>query len=125
MNEIRITNLKKLIEEYGSQEALAHVIGVTPGYLSQISNATRPFNEKTADKWEAKLKLPAKWFSVDHDGNFSEQELIAAQQAHQDMQMIKEQTSSYDTSFRDKLDSLSPADKALVESLIDRLLSAK
>ncbi len=59
---MRQQNLRKLLIEYETQEVLADKIGVSPGYVSQLLNGTRPITEKTARKFEKRLNLPEFWF---------------------------------------------------------------
>lgn len=54
----RQAHLLKLIEQYGTIEALAPVIGLGPQYISQLKNGTRGIGDKTARKIEVALGWP-------------------------------------------------------------------
>lgn len=127
MDEIRRKNLERLIEQYEVQDALADAVGVTPGYISQLRNGTRPLNEKTTEKYEKKLGLPPKWFDVDHDKGFSEQERQATLKAEDDINEIKQTQAGYSARgpVQEKFDALSDKDKQTILSLLDSLLANK
>lgn len=57
IEDIRRANTRELIKSYGSQAALADVMNVSAGYISQLLNVTRPINEKTARKVEIACNL--------------------------------------------------------------------
>lgn len=64
---IRRQNLQSLVSEKGTQEILADLLGVSPGYISQLTLGTRPITEKTARKYERALGLEAQWFDRPHN----------------------------------------------------------
>ena len=66
MSSIRRLNLRHLSDEAGSQEALANKLDVSAAYLSQLLTGKRPVTEKSARKFEARLRLPERWLEVDH-----------------------------------------------------------
>lgn len=125
MIDIRKKNLKMLVSKHGSQEALAHTLGVTPGYISQMLNKTRPITEKTTQKWEEKLGLPPRWFDVDQEDDFAEQNRLGTVLAEQDMAEIREEQPNYEASLKQKIDLLSPDDLDELSAIVDKLLSAK
>jgi len=57
----RRANLRRLIDEWGTQQRLASALAVTPGYINQLVCARRPITEKTARVWEKRLALPVGW----------------------------------------------------------------
>ena len=61
--EFRRSHLIKAIDDHGSIEALAKVVGLSPQYLSQLKNGTRGIGHKTARKIEIALK----WAEGDMD----------------------------------------------------------
>lgn len=61
----RRKNLRRLSEDMG-QEELAHRLGCSGSYVSQLITATRPITEKTARKYEARLGKPPGWLDIDH-----------------------------------------------------------
>lgn len=66
MASIRRMNLRRLAEEAGSQDALAQKLDVSGAYLSQLLTGKRPVTEKTARKFETRLRLPERWLDIDH-----------------------------------------------------------
>jgi transcriptional regulator with XRE-family HTH domain len=76
MSEIRQINFQKVVNSYPSQEAIADVLGVTPGYISQLITGHRAMGEKTARKFEKKLKLPINTFDIDSSKEYIEGEFV-------------------------------------------------
>lgn len=65
---LRRRNLLLLKEQTRDEwQTLAKRLGVTKSYLSQLSTGHRPFSEKTARGFEAKLKLSEGWFDLEHE----------------------------------------------------------
>lgn len=63
--EIRRKKLGMLIDQWGGPTKLANRLELSgPSYLSQLrqTESRKPFNEKTARKFEEKLNLPSGWF---------------------------------------------------------------
>ena len=68
MNDIRLENLKRLIDQYGSQANLAKQFdGIETSYLSILLNKHRAFGERSARSMEEKLGLPSGWFDINHE----------------------------------------------------------
>lgn len=67
ITETRRKRLELLALDRGSNwKELAKDLGFKTGaYLSQIRSGVRTINEKTARKWERKLKLSTGWFDID------------------------------------------------------------
>lgn len=63
--DVRRGNLKRLIAKYGTQAELAIAAGVTSGYITQLKQNKRPFNEKTVKMLEVALNLESGWFDQD------------------------------------------------------------
>lgn len=64
VQDVRRSNLRRLVSEYEGMTNLAHKLGLTKGaYISQLLTdpPVRSVSEKTARKWEAQLKLPEGW----------------------------------------------------------------
>jgi transcriptional regulator with XRE-family HTH domain len=76
MSEIRQINFQKAVNSYPSQEAIADILGVTPGYISQLITGHRAMGEKTARKFEKKLKLPINTFDIDSSKEYIEGEFV-------------------------------------------------
>lgn len=71
-NELRVRNLRMLIEKHGSLSSLSRALGYnSPSYLAQMvgQNPTRPFSEKNARRFENQLGLPSSWSDSPHDGD--------------------------------------------------------
>ncbi|WP_071058689.1 XRE family transcriptional regulator [Pelistega sp. MC2] len=74
INDIRLNNLRALINEAGTQEKLATAAGISPIYLNQIikqriDNATgksRNIGNSTARKLESAMNKPFGWLDQDH-----------------------------------------------------------
>jgi hypothetical protein len=59
IQEVRRANLRRVIEKNGGAASVARMLGLSgPSHLSQILSGHRPFTEKTARKFEAKLGMP-------------------------------------------------------------------
>lgn len=54
----RITNLKRLADEYPSAAAFGRKFDINPSYISQLINRHRGFGEKAAREIEMKMGLP-------------------------------------------------------------------
>jgi len=68
-SDIRRANLKKKLEQAGGPSALARQLGISgPSYILQILSGIRPFSEKTARKWEARLGLKPYELDATDDG---------------------------------------------------------
>ena len=72
-NEIRIENLKILVDKFGTIAAVAKLCDTNPSYLSQILNKVpsstgvpRGIGDKLARKLEAGANLPAGWLDAQH-----------------------------------------------------------
>ena len=64
IQEVRRANLRRIIEQRGGISSVAKTLGlVGPSHLSQILSAHRPFTEKSARKFEAKLGLVERAFA--------------------------------------------------------------
>lgn len=61
MSDIRLTQLRKLVEKYGSQRELAGALNIAPNQISQWINGNRSIGEKLARRIESNLKLPYGW----------------------------------------------------------------
>ena len=62
LQDVRRTNLRRLVTEHEGMNNLARKLGLTKGsYISQILTVPpiRVISEKTARKWESKLGLPS------------------------------------------------------------------
>jgi transcriptional regulator with XRE-family HTH domain len=57
MSEIRQHNLQKIADKFESQRELADALDTTPGYINQLLSGHRAIGEKSARKFEEKLKL--------------------------------------------------------------------
>lgn len=74
IGEIRRENLERLIEQFGTMDALASEVGTSPIYLSQIKNRTkssksgrrREMGTALARRLEAALGKPDGWMDQDH-----------------------------------------------------------
>lgn len=64
MSDIRLTQLRKLVEKYGSQRELADVLNITPNQISQWVNGNRTIGEKLARRIETRLKLGYGWMDA-------------------------------------------------------------
>lgn len=67
MLKIRQNNLKTISYGYDAQSGLADALGFTAGYINQLLLGTRPITEKSARKFEIKLRLPE--FTLDKPSN--------------------------------------------------------
>lgn len=66
--EIRRTNLKVLIAQWGGPTSLAKKLKLSgPSYLSQIVGGSRPVTERTARKLEKELGLGSGWMDINHE----------------------------------------------------------
>jgi hypothetical protein len=63
VQETRRKRLRMLVEEYGSQTALADKIGVTPNYISRALRGGKRIGEDWAAKVEQATGKPAGWLS--------------------------------------------------------------
>lgn len=79
ITEIRRNKLNALLAGYDNKERFAEALQIKPNYLYQLRTGKRPITEKTARKFETKLKLKHLWFdssSYDNDpenpGNVSD-----------------------------------------------------
>lgn len=64
INDVRRSNLRKLVIKYEGMNALARQLGLNRGaYISQLltENPIRVISEKTARKWEKTLGLAEGW----------------------------------------------------------------
>lgn len=62
----RRRRLKLLIDQFGSQKALAEACGFeSDNYLSQLLTTKKPFGEKAARRIEAGARKPEKWLDSD------------------------------------------------------------
>ena len=105
IQQVRIRVLQDWVAEIGNQEAAAPILGVSPGYVSQLMNGYRPITEKTARKFEERLKKPIGSMDMLMEG-------------------VKEERAAYskdDIELMDKISQLSPADKARLSGIIDAL----
>jgi len=75
-NEIRIENLKILVDKFGTIAAVAKLSDTNPSYLSQILNkvpsstgVARGIGDKLARKLELGAKVPAGWLDAQHNSN--------------------------------------------------------
>lgn len=65
---LRRRNLVLLKEQTRDEwQTLAKRLKVTKAYISQISTGHRPFTEKTAKSFEARLNLATGWFDAEHE----------------------------------------------------------
>lgn len=64
---LRRAHLTDLVNEKGSQAAVADLLDVTPGYLNQLMLGRRNIGEKTARKIELAAKKPPGWLDQPHD----------------------------------------------------------
>lgn len=67
MSEIRLNNLKKLVNGFDSQREFADAIDKTPAYLNHLMTGFRNIGEKTARQIEVSLNLPRGWMDIDHN----------------------------------------------------------
>lgn len=75
ITDIRLANLKTLINEAGTQEKLASMAGVSPIYLNQIikqrvdsaTGKTRNIGNSMARKLEEAMKKPMGWLDQDYE----------------------------------------------------------
>lgn len=64
---LRLTNLRRVLLSYESQQALAAAAGLSVQYLNQLLMGHRNMGEKTARKLEKVLKLESGWFDRERD----------------------------------------------------------
>ena len=62
-----MSNLLKLIDEYGTQAKLADVIGFDASFISQLKTGHRPMGEKVARSIEASTGRPPLWMDEPAD----------------------------------------------------------
>lgn len=75
ISEIRLDNLRLLIEEFGTQDNVAEKSGASPVYLSQIKNETpdmktgrpRQMGDRMARKLELGCDKPIGWMDKTHE----------------------------------------------------------
>lgn len=63
---IRRENLRRLLNQYGTQKELAKVSGLVPAHISQIMGSKRNVGDGAAKRIEQKLELAAGWMDLDH-----------------------------------------------------------
>jgi len=76
MAEIRRINFQKIVDSYSNQDELAEILGITPGYISQLVTGYRNMGEKTARKFENLLKIPTYSLDLIDDLNYIDGEVI-------------------------------------------------
>lgn len=67
--DVRRTNLRQIMGEWGGPTSLAKKLGHTNGsYLAQLvgPHPTREISEKVAREIESKLALPTNWLDAEH-----------------------------------------------------------
>jgi len=64
MYKIRREKFTKLVDKHPNQEELAEELGVSAGYISHLKTGYRPITEKTARKFEKKLRLDPGYFDT-------------------------------------------------------------
>ena len=71
VKEIRLNNLNKLINEFGSINELANAINSSPSYISQLKNGSgnKSMGDKYARNIEVAIKKPHGWMDKDHDSD--------------------------------------------------------
>lgn len=72
--EVRRSNLRKIIPQWGGVVALAIKLGHSGGaFITQMAgpNPTREISEKQARKIESRLDLSRGWLDMNHDGDES------------------------------------------------------
>lgn len=73
IQHIRRKRLERLINEYGTQEKLGEVIGISTGYVNHMFTAYRPITEKSARRIEKACNKPDGWMDTDPGDNLSEE----------------------------------------------------
>lgn len=76
MSEIRRINFQEIVNKYPNQEAVAEIIGVTAGYVSQLVTGNRDMGEKSARNIEKKLNLPENSLDIDRNIDYIEGEVV-------------------------------------------------
>lgn len=85
VGDIRLDNLEKLIERFGTLAAIAEAAGTSSVYLSQIRNRTqdsktlrpREMGASMARRIEAGLGLPSAWMDGEHSNAEAKEQLPA------------------------------------------------
>jgi hypothetical protein len=100
VTEIRQLNLKKLEVYYGSQVALADILGSTPARVNHLLTGHRNIGEKVARKFELALKKPQGWMDSIHDDSATNNpDIIDLSKYNEDQQrVIRMLLGSFDSS---------------------------
>ena len=68
LDDLRRTNLQRLVDRYGASSLAKRLGHSGPSYLGQILRGERPLTEKTARKFEEKLGLTTRSLDADASG---------------------------------------------------------
>ena len=113
IKQIRLENLKALIEQmggHGAQRKLSDVTGISSQYINNLLRGDRVIGEKTARKIEQALKLPDGWMDRSSDVQ------KPANYVELDEEVLR---------LAFVIQSLSSKDRAVLQALVDSLAQPK
>jgi hypothetical protein len=104
LKKLRKARLALLVEELGSQVALANLLGSEENYISQLLSPSKSFGEQTARKIEAAARKPSGWLDTTE---------VVSPSARQEWPF------SFDRAFWDRLH---PSQQAEIEAAFQKMV---
>lgn len=119
LENTRRANLRAVINERGGPAAVARVLKLSgPSWLSQLTHGHRPFNEKTARKYERGLGLKPGWLDQAHDLIQGMRKTNDSHKVNSDVELVSQTVNTVNSLLTTRGEKLSTAQFGSVVDLV-------